>query len=227
LVLDQQFNQNSSVSLINTNVTRDGRFRDANVTALDWHIETKDSKYNADGSVRMSTISDDVNNPNTGYTFDNSFGYNFENWNWEIGYNFENKDFNSNDLGILFTNDQQTIYGSAGWSTLQPTKNFNNIRVNSYHNLNYQHFSGVYTGYNAGIGGNAQTRERFSFGGNFNYGSKNKDFFDELKNSQNNDNINKDKKNIKPIIGALFDINSIIFTLGIFNFICRKVNHSS
>jgi hypothetical protein len=178
LVLDQQFNQNSSVSLINTNVTRDGRFRDANVTALDWHIETKDSKYNADGSFRMSTISDDVNEPNTGYTFDNSFGYNFENWFWELGYNFENKNFNPNDLGILFTNDQQTIYGNLGWNTVQPTKNFNNIRVNSYHNLNYQHFSGVYTGYNAGIGGNAQTRERFSFGGNFNYGSENKDFFE-------------------------------------------------
>jgi hypothetical protein len=178
LVLDQQFNQNSSVSLINTNVTRDGRFRDANVTALDWHIETKDSKYNADGSFRMSAISDDINEPNTGYTFDNSFGYNFENWFWELGYNFENKDFNPNDLGILFTNDQQTIYGNLGWQTVQPTKIFNNIRVNSYHNLNYQHFSGVYTGYNAGVGGNAQTRERFSFGGNFNYGSENKDFFE-------------------------------------------------
>ena len=178
LVLDQQFNQNSSVSLINTNVTRDGRFRDANVTALDWHIETKDSKYNADGSFRMSTISDDVNEPNTGYTFDNSFGYNFENWFWELGYNFENKDFNPNDLGILFSNDQQTIYGNLGWQTVQPTKNYNNISVNSYHNLNYQHFSGVYTGYNAGVGASAQTRSRFTFGGNFNYGSENKDFFE-------------------------------------------------
>jgi len=178
LVLDQQFNQNSSVSLINTNVTRDGRFRDANVTALDWHIETKDSKYNADGSFRMSNISDDVNEPNTGYTFDNSFGYDFENWFWELGYNFENKDFNPNDLGILFSNDQQTIYGNLGWNTVQPTKNFNNIRINSYHNLNYQHFSGIYTGYNAGVGGNAQTRGRFSFGGNLNYGSENKDFFE-------------------------------------------------
>lgn len=178
LVLDQQFNQNSSVSLINTNVTRDGRFRDANVTALDWHIETKDSKYNADGSVRMSIISDDENEQNTGYTFDNSFGYDFENWFWELGYNFENKDFNNNDLGILFTNDQQTIYGNLGWKTVQPTKNFNRIWVNSYHNLNYQHFSGVYTGYFSGIGGSAQTRERFSFGGNFNYGSEQKDFFE-------------------------------------------------
>src|SRR5690606_7380680 len=34
LVIDQQFNKNSSISLINTNVTRNGSFRDANVTAL-------------------------------------------------------------------------------------------------------------------------------------------------------------------------------------------------
>ncbi len=178
LVLDQQFNQNSSISLINTNVTRNGRFRDANVTALDWHIETKDSKYNADGSARMSNIADDINNPNTGYTFDNSFGYDFENWFWELGYNFENKDFNNNDLGILFTNNQQTIYGNFGWRTVQPTKNFNRIWVNSYHNVNFQHFSGIYTGYFTGIGGSAQTRDRFSFGANLNYNTEEKDFFE-------------------------------------------------
>ncbi|HEU0136011.1 MAG TPA: DUF5916 domain-containing protein, partial [Flavobacterium sp.] len=34
IVLDQRFNQNSSVSFANSNVTRDGGFRDANVTAL-------------------------------------------------------------------------------------------------------------------------------------------------------------------------------------------------
>lgn len=178
LVLDQQFNQNSNVSLINTNVTRDGRFRDANVTALDWHIETKDSKYNADGSFRMSNISDDVFNPNTGYTFDNSFGYNSGNWNWEIGYNFTNKDFNPNDLGIQFGNDQQTIYGSAGWRTLQPTKKFNRYNFNFYNQANFQHFSGAFTGYNAGFGASAQTRKRFTFGGNLNYGSERRDYFE-------------------------------------------------
>ena len=183
LVLDQQFNQNSTVSLINTNVTRIGSFRDANVTALDWHIETKDSKYNADGSVRMSAISDDVNNPNTGYTFDNSFGYNFGHWNWEVGYNFEDKDFNPNDFGIQFSNNEQTIYGSAGWKTLQPTKKFNNYRFNFYNQFNFQHFSGIYTGYNAGLSFNAQTINRFSFGGNFNYGSENKDFFEPRQGS--------------------------------------------
>ena len=178
MVLDQQFNQNSTVSLINTNVTRDGRFRDANVTALDWHIETKDSKYNADGSVRMSNISDDINNPNTGWTFDNSFGYNSGHWRGEIGYNFENKDFNHNDFGILFSNNEQTIYLNGGWRTLQPTKRFNRYNFNYYQQLNFQHFSGVYTGTQFGLNFNAQTRNRFSFGGNLNYGSTQKDFFE-------------------------------------------------
>ncbi|TXD48287.1 DUF5916 domain-containing protein [Polaribacter sp. IC073] len=178
LVLDQQFNQNSTVTLINTNVTRNGRFRDANVTALDWHIETKNSKYNVDGSVKMSAISDDVNNPRTGYTFDNSFGYNSGHWNWEIGYNFENKDFNPNDLGILFSNDQQTLYGSAGWRTLQPTKKFNNYSFNFYNQANFQHFSGAFTGYEAGLNASAQTKERFTFGGNLNYRSENRDYFE-------------------------------------------------
>jgi hypothetical protein len=183
LVLDQQFNQNSTISLINTNVTRDGRFRDANVTALQWHLETKDSKYNTDGSVRMSNISNDINNPNTGYTFDNSLGYNSGRLSWEIGYNFENKDFNPNDFGILFSNNQQTIYNSIGWRTLQPTKTLNYSNFNFYQQLNYQHYSGVYTGYNAGFNYNAQTKSRFSYGGNLNYGTQEKDFFEPRQGS--------------------------------------------
>ena len=183
MVLDQQFNQNSRISLINTNVSRDGRFRDANVTGIKWHIETKDSKYNADGSVRMSLISDDIENTGTGYTFDNSFGYDFENWFWEIGYNFENKDFNPNDLGILFSNNEQTIYGNIGWRTVQPTKHFNRIWLNFYHNVNFQHYSGVFTGYFTGFGGSAQTKKRLSFGAYMNYGTDEKDFFEPRQGS--------------------------------------------
>ena len=178
LVLDQQFNQNSTISLINTNVTRDGRFRDANVTALDWHLETKDNKWNADGFVKMSNISDDLNNPNTGYTFDNSFGYGLGHWRGEIGYTFENKDYNPNDLGILFSNDQQTLYMNGGWRTLQPTKKFNWYEFYFYSRANFQHFSGIYTSTDLRIGMKAQTRNRFTFGGNINYETENKDFFE-------------------------------------------------
>ncbi|GGH03080.1 hypothetical protein GCM10011416_22460 [Polaribacter pacificus] len=183
LVLDKQFNQNSAITLINTNVTRSGDFRDANTTGLLWHLETKDSKYNVDGSVKMSTIFDDVNNPNTGYTFDTSFGKNSGRWSWEIGYNFEDKNFNPNDMGILFSNNEQQIYGSAGFRTLKPEGIFNNYSFNFYNNLLYQHHSGVYTGYEAGLNFNAQTKKRLSFEGNLNYGSENKDFFEPRQGS--------------------------------------------
>lgn len=178
LVIDQQFNQNSTLSLINTNVTRDGRFRDANVTALDWHLETKDSKYNADGSIGMSAIFNDVNSQNTGYTFDNSFGYNSGNWSWELGYNFNTKDYDPNDFGIQFSNNEQTIYADAGWRTLQPTKKFNRYSFSFYNQINFLHATGLYTGSNAGLNFNAQTINRFSFGGNLNYGTRSKDFFE-------------------------------------------------
>ena len=44
-VLDQTFNQNSAITLTNTNVTRDGSFRDGNVTGISYHVRTKNSKY--------------------------------------------------------------------------------------------------------------------------------------------------------------------------------------
>lgn len=176
LVLDKQFNQNSAITLINTNVTRAGDFRDANTTGLLWHVETKDSKYNVDGAVKMSNIFDDLNNPNTGYTFDTSFGKNAGRWGWEIGYNFEDKNFNPNDMGILFSNNEQQIYGNASFRTLKPEGIFNRYNFNFYNSLQYQHESGIYTGYEAGINFNAETKNRLNFGANINYGTISKDF---------------------------------------------------
>ena len=48
-VFDQRFNQNSSVTFINTNVTRNGEFRDANISALAWDLNTKANSYNLSG----------------------------------------------------------------------------------------------------------------------------------------------------------------------------------
>jgi hypothetical protein len=42
LVFDQRFGDNSSVTLVNTNTTRSGDFRDANATGLLWNIANKE-----------------------------------------------------------------------------------------------------------------------------------------------------------------------------------------
>ncbi|CAM1347427.1 DUF5916 domain-containing protein [Tenacibaculum insulae] len=183
LVLDQQFNQNSAVTLINTNVTREGRFRDANVTGLLWHVEDKKSTYNIDGSFKMSAISDDIDNPNTGYTFDTSIGKHAGNWRGEIGYNFENKDYNPNDMGILNSNNEQTIYGFTAYQILKPKGIFNRYNIRNWYNVNFQHASGIYTGTSTGISFSANTKTRFAFGGNLNYNSARKDFFEPRQGS--------------------------------------------
>lgn len=183
LVLDKQFNQNSAITLINTNVTRDGRFRDANATGLLWHVEDKSSTYNIDGNFRMTHISDDPANANTGYSFDTSIGRQSGKWRWEIGYNFENKDFNPNDLGILFSNNEQTIYGFTGYRQLKPVGIFNNFGLNWWYNVNFQHESGIYTGTSTGVSFWSETRNRFSFGGNINVRTKSKDFFEPRQGS--------------------------------------------
>ncbi|KAB1153437.1 hypothetical protein F7018_16520 [Tenacibaculum aiptasiae] len=184
IVFDQQFNQNSSITLINTNVTRDGRFRDANATGLLWHVEDKGSNYNIDGSFKMTNITDDVDNPNTGYSFDTSIGKQSGNWRGEIGYNFENKDYNPNDLGILFRNNRQRIYGFVGYRLLKPKGIFNRYRINLYYNVNFLHTPGTYTGTNAGLSFSSQTRSRFGFGGNLNFGTESKDFFEPRQGTQ-------------------------------------------
>ncbi|CAL2086722.1 DUF5916 domain-containing protein [Tenacibaculum sp. 190524A02b] len=168
MVLDQQFNQNSAITLINTNVTRVGEFRDANVSGLLWHVEDKKSRYNIDGSFKMSAISDDIDHPNTGYSFDTSIGKHAGNWRGEVGYQFDNSDYNINDLGIQNRNNTQTLYGFASYQILQPTKSFNNYRFRFMYNVNYLHKSGVYTGNWVALNVFFETKDRFAFGGNVN-----------------------------------------------------------
>jgi hypothetical protein len=57
LVLDQRFRKNSAVSLIN-NVTRNGSFRDGNVSALVWDLNTTKNTYNLSGNFKYSYVTD-------------------------------------------------------------------------------------------------------------------------------------------------------------------------
>ncbi|MDY0779924.1 DUF5916 domain-containing protein [Tenacibaculum sp. IB213877] len=183
LVLDQQFNQNSALTLINTNVTRNGRFRDANATGLLWHVEDKKSTYNIDGSFKTTHISDDLDNPTPGYAFDTSIGKHAGKWRGEIGYYFENKDYNPNDMGILFSNNEQSIYGFVGYRQLKPISIFNEFGMNWWYDINFQHKSGIYTSTNTGLSFWGTTKKRFGFGGNINFSSKRKDYFEPRQGS--------------------------------------------
>jgi hypothetical protein len=167
LVIDQNFNGNSAITLTNTNVTRDGSFRDGNVTSLDYHLRTKNSKYFIDGSYAQSNVSE-IGINTKGHSFDTSIAKAAGNWQYEAGYAFDDKNYDINDLGVNFRNNRQRVYGNASYRILQPKGNFNNYRFNTWYNINYLHSPGTYTGNNVGIGGWGETKSRISFGGNVN-----------------------------------------------------------
>ncbi|HEX2608691.1 MAG TPA: DUF5916 domain-containing protein, partial [Flavisolibacter sp.] len=56
IVLDQALNGRSSITFTNANVQRHGPGRDANVTAFDWSLYTKDNNYRFAGTGRYSKI---------------------------------------------------------------------------------------------------------------------------------------------------------------------------
>ncbi len=135
-VLDQRFRKNSSVSFINTNVTRNGNFRDANVAALVWDLKTKENTFGINGNAEYSY----VNNQDKKEGFRGFLEFNKTSGKYRFGFGSDllSKDFDINDLGINFQTNYFTFYGNASYRILQPTKTFNSfsIRTNLYTEFN-------------------------------------------------------------------------------------------
>ncbi len=125
-VLDQRFNKNSSVALVNTNVTRNGDFRDANVSAMVFNLNTKKNTYNLSGDYKYSFINNtgDLENKN-GYNTSLHFAKNSGKYRYGFGGQYVSDDFDNNDLGINFTTHYHSIYGNASYRLLKPSKTFN------------------------------------------------------------------------------------------------------
>jgi hypothetical protein len=133
LVFDQRFNQNSSVSFVNTNVTRFGDFRDANVTALVYDLNSKGNKFNISGDLKMSSIYDDRNY--NGYTAFLNLAKIYGKLRYSIASKYMSKEFDNNDLGINFITNYHNIYTNVNYRILNPTKVFNSFRINfNYYN---------------------------------------------------------------------------------------------
>ena len=126
LVLDQRFNQNSSVSLVNTNVTRNGEYRDANVSALVWDLNTKKNTFNLDGDLKYSYVNElSGYNDRKGYVSSMSFGKTSGKRRFRIGGNYVSNEFDNNDLGVNFQTHYHSLYGNTSYRILKPNALFN------------------------------------------------------------------------------------------------------
>lgn len=203
-VLDQNFNQNSSVSLINTNVTRDGHFRDGNVTALVSNISNKRNTYNIRADIKMSNVNL-ADGTSTGLSSFFRIGKSHGKWRYSFDHRFADEDYEINDLGLNFRNNFNNFGVDVNYRIFEPTEKLNNLFINSYVNYRRLLKPGTFTGTNFGVNLNAQTKKLMWFGANINFEPGNQYDYFEPRDFENKRFFTY--KNIG-FIGGWFETNS-------------------
>ncbi|WP_177189671.1 DUF5916 domain-containing protein [Hymenobacter actinosclerus] len=184
-VLDQSLKNNSYVSLINTNVTRQGSTYDANVTGGLFRFADKSNRYALKGQANYSRRRGQV----FGSTeqVDNRDGYKYSlelakisgNWNWSVNHGIESDTYDPNDLGILFSNNSISQEASVSYNKYEPFWKVNNLRTNIglYQTLLYKPTRrqdvGFYSSFNTTF-----TKNFFSLGGNLDGSLVQHDYFE-------------------------------------------------
>jgi hypothetical protein len=142
IVFDQSLKRNSSVSLINTNVTRNGHDYDANVTAALWDLYDKKNDWNLFGKVGYSQLmgyKSDGGNQN-GYTHNIGIGKTGGRFNMNFSQELADDKYSSNDMGYFTNNNFVDHYLWVGYKWIKPKKWYNrlNLNFNGYYSMRYK-----------------------------------------------------------------------------------------
>jgi len=164
LVVDQQFNRNSSVSLVNTNVTRNGEFRDANTTALVADIINKRNTYKIDAELKMSHVNYQTERPETGFSSYLRVGKVHGHWRYSIDHRYADTKYNINDLGLNFRNNFNNFGADISYQIFEPKGKLNWYRINAWVNYSRLADPSVYTNVNFGTRYRANSKKLNFYG---------------------------------------------------------------
>ncbi|WP_225036286.1 DUF5916 domain-containing protein [Winogradskyella sp. SM1960] len=179
LVVDQQFNGNSSVSLINTNVLREGHFRDANATALVANLINKRNTFSIATDLRMSNVNYQNTSNERGFSSYLRLAKIHGNLRYSFDHSYADTKFDINDLGLLYRNNYNNFGTDISYQTFEPSGNLNNYTISTYFNYNRLVEPNVYSQFNLGVSYRATTKGLDGFGFNFDIEpGKQKDYFE-------------------------------------------------
>jgi len=177
LVLDQQFNDNSSISLINTNVTRDGQFRDANTTAIVYDVSDKQNTYNISGRNVASNVSKD-NGISTGFLSEIELSRIKGKFRYRLEHKLANTTYDINDLGLNRRNNYNNLEAEISYENFEPNKTFNKYKfeLSSRHRRLYN--PNVITSNSFRFESFFVLKSRIAFGGFMDYRTSRDDYFE-------------------------------------------------
>ncbi len=185
-VLDQTLKNNSSISLVNTNVIRSSNDYDANVSSALFDFNDKKNKWNLGGSISVSNLLGKDGKNTTGYAHTVYFGKVSGKFNFNIFQELSNAKYDKSDLGYFTNNNtmDQGLY--MGYSWIKPKKWFNNLRLNF--NSFYSRLvtpidvlkrkEMMYQSGGGNINMNGQTKNLWFLRANINWGYNNNDFYE-------------------------------------------------
>jgi hypothetical protein len=164
LVVDKQFGGNSAVSLINTNVMREGEFRDANATALVANLVNKQNTYRLDTELRMSNVNYQNSPTETGFSSFLFVGKVAGNLRYSFDHRYMDTKFDINDMGLNLRNNRNDFGADVSYQTFEPTGNLNSYRINFFTNYRRLVDPNEFSRFNLGGGYRATTRSLDTYG---------------------------------------------------------------
>lgn len=145
VVMDQNLNNNSSVTLTNSNVWRAGSFYDANVSKLNFLINTDNNNYSISGSSSVSHKSGITTDP-TGFNWGLTGSKQRGSWAGSVSYFEEDNKYDPNDLGFNSNNNRKITTGSISYRNFKPNWSLlNRLITNLSASYNRLYFPNVYT----------------------------------------------------------------------------------
>ncbi len=180
LVFDQTLKNNSSVSLINTNVWRDGSDYDANVTAFVFDLNNKKNIYNVNGKFAVSNLTQ-PGKDFTGYSHTLGFGKTGGRFNFNLTEELADEKYNNNDLGILRNPNYLDHYLWFGYKWIKPKGWYNNLYLNFNNNFSNRFSDGKFQSYSFNTKFNGQLKNLWYVGAALNFSVSGNDFYEPRK----------------------------------------------
>ncbi|MEY3085459.1 MAG: hypothetical protein RL037_1639 [Bacteroidota bacterium] len=146
LVVDQNLKNNSSITFTNTNVWRTGEVYDANVSGINYNLNTKNNTYFLRGNGALSSLLK-KEDATLGYSYNINVGKQRGTWIYGLGYLEESDQYDPNDLGFNYNNNRRNIELSGAYRNFSPkTKYLSKFIVNGTLSQAYLYTPGAYVG---------------------------------------------------------------------------------
>lgn len=139
-VLDQNLKNNSYVTLINTNVLRNGGYYDANATGTTFDLRNKKNSYSMTGTAiynrKFGGAYKEVRRDREGFTQGLDLNKISGNWRWSTGMSMKSDTYDPRDLGFLQANNSVNYYASTGYNIFKPFWKLNSLNSSLYMSYN-------------------------------------------------------------------------------------------